>query len=161
MDVTQFNFIRISKAFAITPRFATLANIGGSGEKYREIPRCVHNRGDQALLEQGFSINAEIASLNTAFTKCMQYQSLLKHGGMTLLILLQRRRHDTSKVDLDQPVYNINLRVFRDELKCNIRVFFVSRRFRYHCDQLGSTDSDRFGRLVGESNTVRMCVATA
>ena len=38
VDVTQFNFIRISKAFATTPRFATLANIGGSGEKYREIP---------------------------------------------------------------------------------------------------------------------------
>ena len=69
MDVTQFNFIRISKAFATTPRFATLANIGGSGEKYREIPRCVHNRGDQALLEQGFSINAEITSLNSSIPK--------------------------------------------------------------------------------------------
>ena len=38
---------------------------------------------------------------------------------------------------------------------------FLKQRFTVHLDQLGSTDSGRFWRLVGESNTVRMCVATA
>ena len=40
VDVTQFNFIRISKAFATTPRFATLANIGGvvrNTVKYHDV----------------------------------------------------------------------------------------------------------------------------